>query len=48
MAKFLNIVSLKCGRFDKRISVVGKTDEEIEKLKKNIKYDKRFYILVVT
>jgi len=48
MAIFLNIVSLKCGRFNKRISVVGKTDEEIEKLKQNLNYDKKKFILIVT
>lgn len=48
MANYINLVSLKCGRFDKRIPVIGKTDDEVKEIKSNLVYDKSKYILIIT
>lgn len=45
---YLNLVSLKCGRFDKKIFVGGKSDKEISKIKNELKYDKTKFILIIT
>ena len=46
--KYLNLVSLKCGRFDKKINIEGKSDAEIEKIISNLDYDKKKFILIKT
>jgi len=46
MSKFLVLVSLKCGRHDKRIDITNKTDDEVQKIKDNLVYDKSRFILI--
>lgn len=45
---YLNLVSLKCGRFDKKYYIGGKTNDEITKFKNELKYDKNKFIMIIT
>lgn len=48
MANYINLVSLKCGRFDKKIDVSGFSDEKIAEIRSKLVYDKSKYIMVIT
>lgn len=48
MANYINLVSLKCGRFDKKIDVRNKSDIEVSEIKDGLKYDKDKYFLIIT
>ena len=45
---YLNLVSLKCGRFDKRFDISGKSQKEVDKMKRELIYDKKKFILIIT
>ena len=45
---YINLVSLRCGRFDKRICVKDKTKSEVDKIISNLKYDMKKFILIKT
>lgn len=44
--KYLTLVSLRCGRFDKRINVEGKSEIQVNEIISNLKYDKNKFILI--
>lgn len=50
MGRFIVVVSLNCGRYDKKINIDGKTPEEVQVTYKKVLAftDKRKYFVIIT